>query len=99
MTPFRRQPAPGPWLEIEAQWRKRGASMSASEALHGWQRDKQSIARLFHDSVRPEEDPRLCAYCDGELGPTSPETIDHFIPESTCRSLGLFELGLSPRAQ
>lgn len=95
MTPFRRRLAPDFWREHEARWRQRGAVLSARAALHGWRQGGESLARAFHRTVRVEGDPLLCAYCDGELGLTSGETIDHFLPESLCRALGLFELGLS----
>lgn len=95
MTPFRRRAAPGFWLEHEARWRAKGAAMRAGDALHGWRHERGSLAQAFHHAVRAEGEPLLCAYCDGELRATSPETIDHFIPESLARRLGLFELGLS----
>lgn len=95
MTPFRRRAAPGVWLEAEAAWRSKCATMSAADALHGWRRGGRTLAQLFHISVRVDGEPLLCAYCDGELRTTSPETIDHFMPERLARALGLFELGLS----
>jgi uncharacterized protein (TIGR02646 family) len=69
--------------------------MRVGDALHGWHHEQATLAQAFHRSVRAEGEPLLCAYCDGELRETSPETIDHFIPVSLARRLGLFELSLS----
>jgi uncharacterized protein (TIGR02646 family) len=46
--------------------------------------------------VRPPREPRLCAYCDGELGATSPPNIDHFVPVSRDPKLGLRWSNLFP---
>jgi uncharacterized protein (TIGR02646 family) len=86
---------PGFWLEIEARWRAKGASLHARDALHGWRHEGRPIAQAFHRAVRADDEPLLCAYCDGELRATSPETIDHFLPTVLARRLGLFELDLS----
>lgn len=95
MTPFRRQPPSEAWMASEAKWRTKGADLRASDALHGWQSNGEPLGRLFHRTVRCEGDPLLCAYCDGDLRLTSSETIDHFLPESRCRKLSLFEAVLS----
>lgn len=95
MTPFRRRLAPRYWLDFETRWRTKGAQLSAADALHGWRYEGRSLAQAFHRAVRADDEPLLCAYCDGELRATSPETIDHFLPTSLSRRLGLFELELS----
>jgi uncharacterized protein (TIGR02646 family) len=87
--PFRRQPAPGFWLEKEQRYLAMRGGVSAKRALHDWQHDKLSLARWFHRTVRSADEPRLCAYCDAVLGEASPETMDHFLPEHAAPDLGL----------
>lgn len=96
MTPFPRQPAPRFWSEKERVWLERAGSVTASAALHGWLHERRSLAWWFHHCVRPRTEPRLCAYCDGELGATSPPCIEHFVPVSRDRTLGLCWSNLFP---
>jgi uncharacterized protein (TIGR02646 family) len=95
MMPFRRQPAPAAWSALEEKWRSRASSMTPAAALHKWRCGGQSAAAFFHATVRAPAEPSLCAYCDGDLGPTSPPVIDHFLPHAQCRALGLEVLGLA----
>ncbi len=94
MTPFPREPAPAFWSEKERAWLERSAT--ASEALHGWLHRGRSLAWWFHRCVRPRREPQLCAYCDGELGATSPPCVEHFVPVSRDRALGLRWSNLFP---
>lgn len=95
MSPFRRRAAPAFWRDAEAKWRERGPAQTPGDALHGWRHEGRSLAGAFHDSVREEGEPVLCAYCDGPLRETSPETIDHFVPYRLAQECGHQELGLS----
>jgi len=97
MNRLKRQPEPPFWAEREARFL--GTNLPAKRALHDWQKDRRSLAAWFHDLVRPASEPHLCAYCDGELGTTSSETIDHFIPEHAERALGLCWTNLFPSCQ
>ncbi len=96
MTPFPRQPAPAFWLEKERAWLAKRPPVTASDALHGWKHEGRLLAVCFHEEVRPPREPRLCAYCDGELGATSPPTIDHFVPLAVDPTLGLRWSNLFP---
>lgn len=95
MMPFRRRPAPAVWREVEERWHARGRPLSPAVALHTWRCAGRSLAAFFHASVRSPDDASLCAYCDGDLGPTSPAVIDHFVPYSVCRARGMESLGLA----
>jgi len=94
VRPFDRQSEPDFWAEKERRWLR--GDTSAKAALHGMQHQSRSLSAWFHEKVRPAREPRLCAYCDGPLKETSPETIDHFIPEHADRSLGLAWTNLFP---
>lgn len=96
MMPFPRQPAPEFWNEKERAWLEKEPREEASVALHKRRHEGHSLAWWFHVKVRPPREPHLCAYCDGELGSTSPPTIDHFVPVSYEPSLGLCWLNLFP---
>lgn len=95
MNPFQRSEPPAPWSHWETEWRKKGRDLSSKRAFADWQSKLESLSSWFHRTVRTDGSTRLCAYCDGELGPTSPETIDHFLPEHKCRALGIYEVALS----
>ncbi len=94
MNRFPRRPEPAFWGEYERRW-LRGAGPKV-DPLHDWVRLGRTLARWFHDEVRPEREPHNCAYCDGPLGVESPATIDHFIPKSRCRELSLCWENLYP---
>jgi uncharacterized protein (TIGR02646 family) len=94
VTPFDRQPAPPFWASRERRFLE--GTRAAKDALHTLQHERRSLAAWFHELVRPASDPRLCAYCDGPLAETSPQTIDHFIPEHADRTLGLAWTNLFP---
>ncbi len=96
MTPFPRQPEPSFWAEKERAWIEKAAVVSAAKALHGWLHEGRSLAWWFHRRVRPPREPELCAYCDGQLGATSPPSIDHHVPLAQDPSLGLRWLNLFP---
>lgn len=95
MSPFRRRAAPAFWRVKEETWKREAAERDASAALHGWRHEGRSLAELFHQHVREEGEPALCAYCDGPLLETSPQTIDHFVPQHLGRACGHSELGLA----
>lgn len=101
MNPFSRNKPDPDWLDMEAQWTSECANLSPAEdvdhwgRVSRWQRARVSAAELFHKTVRPPGHPSLCAYCDGDLGPQSPETIDHFLPQKMCIAQGRLDLILS----
>lgn len=95
MTPFIRNRPTAFWLRWESEWRRKGQAMSAKRAFADWQHELDSLATWFHRTVRPSGETRRCAYCDVNIPGSSPETIDHFLPEKKCRDLGLYELALS----
>ena len=94
MNPFPRRPEPSFWGEYERRWLYEAGPRV--DPLHDWQRLGRTLAQWFHDEVRPPGEARNCAYCDGPLGAESPATIDHFIPKSRCRALGLSWENLYP---
>lgn len=108
MKRFVKQPKPAYWGSWERRWAKElrkwarepgrsGAPPSAKkDGPWSWQRQNRSLPVCFREDVYPQGAPTLCAYCDGLLGDTSPSTIDHFIPESLCPSLGVFWQNLFP---
>jgi uncharacterized protein (TIGR02646 family) len=95
MTPFPRRPQPVFWAERDREWRS-GSATDAAAALHKRRHRGRTLAWWFHELVRPVREPRLCAYCDGELGSTSPPNIEHFVPLSRDRALGLAWTNLFP---
>ncbi len=97
MNRLDRQTAPPFWADKERQYLDR--SIDAGEALCKWTKDTKTIATWFHEGVRPIGDPANCAYCDGSLGETSSETIDHFIPCHFDRTFGLAWTNLYPACQ
>lgn len=90
MTPLHRQSIPGFWTAKEQLWldKLRSGGSKGVDSLR-WKHESKSLAQWFHESVRAPGERRLCAYCDGELGSTSRETIDHFIPEHAHAELAL----------
>lgn len=95
MTPFPRQARPSFWEEKERAFLQALAEDPGAEfrwPVHA----HRSLAWWFHEKVRPAREPRLCAYCDGELGVTSPPSIDHFVPISRDPTLGLAWTNLYP---
>jgi uncharacterized protein (TIGR02646 family) len=97
MNHLDRQSAPSFWSDKERQYLDRNTQ--AGEALRKWTKNGKTIATWFHERVRPSGDPNNCAYCDGTLGETSSETIDHFIPCHVDRALGLAWTNLYPACQ
>jgi 5-methylcytosine-specific restriction endonuclease McrA len=93
---FERADAPAFWGEREAAWRASDPRSTGKEALRNRKHERRPLAAWFHDLVRPAGEPRNCAYCDGRLGGTSPETIDHFVPEARDPTLGLAWANLYP---
>ena len=84
MMPFHRRHAPAFWLEKERQWldslnREQWAAADRDPLRR--QHEGKTLATHFHESVR-HGDERLCAYCDGALLETTPETVDHFLPRT-----------------
>jgi uncharacterized protein (TIGR02646 family) len=77
VTPFHRRPEPDFWGSYERRWLYETTGESVDPLR--WRHLGSSLAEIFHARVRPEGEPRRCAYCDGRLGVESPETIDHFI--------------------
>jgi uncharacterized protein (TIGR02646 family) len=101
MRTLERQPPPGFWAGHVKRWLEllagaRAQAPSAKDKLKEWQVDKRKLAKWFHDTVRPADEPRLCAYCDGVLVEQSPQTIDHFLPEHVCPQAGLTWENLYP---
>ncbi len=95
MTPFRRRPAPGFWAEKEAQWTSRAAEWPKLDPL-GWQHDNRTLREWFHELCREEDEPPLCAYCDGPLNVTARATIDHFAPRAQFQARSLSWHNLFP---
>ncbi len=96
MRRFERVDAPPFWGAREAAWKASAPRTSGKEALRNREHERRSLASWFHELVRPSEEPRNCAYCDGCLMGTSPETIDHFVPEARDPELGLAWSNLYP---
>lgn len=96
MKRFLRGAAPTFWGERERDWKASDPRSSGKDALRNRTREGRSLARWFHDQVRAAGEPHNCAYCDGSLRETSPETIDHFIPEHLTPELGLAWRNLYP---
>jgi uncharacterized protein (TIGR02646 family) len=95
VTPFPRQERPTFWAEKERAWPE-GLAVDPDAELRWPVHEHRSLAWWFHERVRPRREPRLCAYCDGELGVTSPPSIDHFVPVSRDRTLALAWENLYP---
>jgi uncharacterized protein (TIGR02646 family) len=101
MRRFERQPPPDFWASYVVQWLELRARLgaqapTAKDKLKQWQVRQRKLAAWFHDTVRPAGEPRLCAYCDGQLVEQSPQTIDHFVPEHRCPEAGLAWSNLYP---
>lgn len=96
MMPLRRRPAPAFWDERERRYLFATKRTPAKKALHKLQYRRRSLADWFHGEVRDPSEPHLCAYCDARLIESSPETIDHFVPEHAVRELGLSWQNLYP---
>ena len=96
MMAFRRRSAPAFWREKERAYLFERWGVSAKDALSGWQHEKKKLSRWFRDEVRPDGSPRNCAYCDAMLLQSSPETIDHFVPEHAVPEWGLSWPNLYP---
>jgi uncharacterized protein (TIGR02646 family) len=94
---FSRSAVPAFWVKKEAQWQEvLRTDPKRRTPLHDWWHEKCLLSKWFHDLVRADSGPRLCAYCDGRLGVESGETIDHFVPEACSRSLALAWINLFP---
>jgi len=78
MNRFLRRPEPDFWGQFERRWLHEAGG--AGEPLR-WKHERKTLAEHFHALVRAPGEPRNCAYCDGRLRGTTPETIDHFIPK------------------
>lgn len=96
MTPLLRQPEPDFWPSKEQRWHDLAPDWGDRDPLNDWQHRKRSLASWFHELVREESEPRMCAYCDGSLHEQSRETIDHFLPEHAFRELTLSWQNLFP---
>lgn len=96
MMPMRRQPEPAAWADKESSYLAKLDKLSGKAPLHSWQHEGKKLAHWFHAEVRASSEPSLCAYCDGPLGETSPQTIDHFLPEQDFPELGLSWHNLYP---
>lgn len=96
MMPLVRQAAPGFWAAREQQLLAALHEAGARPRVLAWQHESRSLADWFHASVRDPAQPRLCAYCDGALGETSAETIDHFFPQQRYPELALCWENLYP---
>ena len=99
MMPFERQSPPAFWADKERQLGDKLRTRQPGHAIPdvlAWQHDSRSLAAWFHEQVRPASQPRLCAYCDERLGVTSPETVDHFIPQHAHPELALCWQNLYP---
>lgn len=93
MIRFRRRPAPEFWSIKAAAWES--GTLQAKDAL-GLKHEGRTLAKWFHELVRLEDEPPLCAYCDGEIDRTSQQTIDHFYPVHAARWLALTWQNLFP---
>jgi uncharacterized protein (TIGR02646 family) len=100
MMPFRRQPIPASfWQEKQqALWERLKQGADCPDVL-SWQHQGQYLRDWFHQKVRPESAPRLCAYCDGALGETSAATVDHFFPRAVFPYLALHWENLFPACE
>jgi uncharacterized protein (TIGR02646 family) len=94
MIRFPRQPEPSFWGGFERWWLYEAPPKA--RPLHDKRREGRTPADWFHALVRPAAAPRNYAYCDGRLLVESGEAIDHFIPLSSCRNLGLTWANLYP---
>lgn len=94
MRRFERQTEPGFWGGYERRWLYE--TTSSKVAPLSWEREKRTLAAWFHEQVRAEGEARNCAYCDGPLALESPETVDHFLPQTRCRQLALAWANLYP---
>ena len=95
MTPFRRRPAPAFWAEKEAQWASCAAEWRKLDPL-GWRHENRTLRERFHELCREDDDPPLCAYCDGPLNVTARATIDHLAPRKHFQALSLAWHNLFP---
>ena len=95
MTPFSRLPAPEFWAEKEAQWANRASEWPKLDPL-GWQHDGRTLRAWFHERCREENEPSLCAYCDGALKVTARPTVDHHAPRVHFQALSLAWHNLFP---
>ncbi|MBK8258205.1 MAG: hypothetical protein IPK82_36750 [Polyangiaceae bacterium] len=97
MKKLDRQKPPAFWSDRICQWVDLWAQGEpAGNKLHDWQTEGLTLARWFHETVRPLGEGHYCAYCDGLLGAQSPETIDHWVPQEKCRALALWWGNLFP---
>ncbi len=98
MKAFARLAPPPFWIDRVCRFVDLLASGAepAGNKLHDWSEGHRSLARWFHETVRPASERAFCAYCDGLLGTQSPETIDHWIPQERCPALALWWGNLFP---
>lgn len=96
MKRFGRAACPDFWADREAAWKASDPRTSGKDAFTNRKHENRSIGRWFHELVRADGHTRNRAYCDGPLGETSPDTIDHFIPERLTPELGLSWRNLYP---
>ncbi len=96
MKRFVRAGCPDFWRDREATWKASDPRSTGKDAFKQRTHEGRAIGRWFHDLVRVDGQPKNCAYCDGRLNDTSPESIDHFIPEREAPDLGLSWENLYP---
>lgn len=94
MMSFPRQPEPSFWGGFERWWLYEAGPKA--RPLHDKRLDGKTPSDWFHELVRPTGAPRSCAYCDGLLRVETAETIDHLVPQSKCREMGLTWNNLYP---
>lgn len=94
--PLSRQAAPDFWSVKEEQLLDDLKNGKKLPNVLAWTHQSRRISEWFHEQVRQAEEPRLCAYCDGPLGETSLETIDHFFPKEEYPELALCWENLYP---
>lgn len=104
MMRLERQAPPPDWDRLERRWLLSVAKAKASgrppplarKRLSRKDGQGNSPGLTFHRGVRPQGEHPRCAYCSGDLGEQSPETIDHFAPEARFPELGLCWFNLLP---
>lgn len=92
MKRFERQSEPDFWNAYERRWLDSAKTVDPLS----WELNKRTLAKHFHERVRPQDEAPHCAYCDGYLDTESPSTVDHFFPQSSFPELALSWPNLYP---